>query len=114
MRSHSSTACRKSSEVFNNSPARRPGSAEYIGIRQPVKLAMVSPVKAANISLRIAPFLREIQRRNPRGQVRICQAALREKRQSTLGSILDVPSGFCGRELTPSAVKDESATALWP
>jgi hypothetical protein len=30
-----------------------------------VKLAIVSPVRAANISLRIAPFLPEMPRRNP-------------------------------------------------
>src|SRR3954452_21627885 len=62
MRSHSSTACRKSSDVFSNSPARRPGSAEYIGIRQPVEHAKLKPATAAKISLRIAPFLPEMPR----------------------------------------------------
>ena len=62
MRSHSSSACRISSDVFSNCAARRDGSAEYIGIRQPVALEMVNPAMVANKSLRIGRFLPEMAR----------------------------------------------------
>jgi hypothetical protein len=66
-----------------------------MGIRQPVKLAIVSPVKAANISLRIAPFLPEMPRRNPCDSS-ACLPTLQfaRTRASAGRPILDVPNGL--------------------
>src|SRR5262245_42247924 len=61
-RSHSSSACRKSSDVLSSSLARRVGSAEYIGMRQPVVLATVSPAITAKRILRIEAILRDFAR----------------------------------------------------
>jgi hypothetical protein len=62
MRSHSSSAWRKSSEVLSNCPARREGSAEYIGIKQPVAPESISAAIVANKIRRIAAFLPELPR----------------------------------------------------
>jgi hypothetical protein len=51
--------------VLSSCAARRDGSAEYIGIKQPVALDNVSPATVANKSLRIARFLPENSRRTP-------------------------------------------------
>src|SRR3954469_13835624 len=53
MRSHSSRNERRSSDVKINSWARRAGSAEYIGMRQPVPLESQAAAKNAMSALRI-------------------------------------------------------------
>jgi hypothetical protein len=58
-----------SSDVFSNCAARRDGSAEYIGIRQPVALDNTRPAMVANNNLRIARFLPDARAAIPCGEV---------------------------------------------